>query len=469
MRRILMFCSCALLFASCGIYNKYERPETYVDSLFGQDVRVADTTSIASLSWTELFTDPMLQSLIREGLANNTDLGIARLRVDEAKATLFSSRLAYFPSLSLNPQGQLSRQVTSRQADEGNHLVNSSAGNSSATYNIAASAEWEVDIFGRLTNAKRGARAALEQSYAYQQAVRTQLIATIANSYYNLLTLDSQLDISRHTALSWDEIVRTYEAKLQVGEATAAAVAQAKASKLAVEGQMLTLEKQIRAQENSLSALLGRVPGSIARTTLDGQRFPDRMAVGVPLQLLERRPDVRQAEAALAQAFYNTNAARAAFYPSITLSGQAGWTNTNGAIIMNPGSWLLNAIGSITQPLFNRGRNIANLRIARARQEEAKLSFRQSLLKAGNEVNDALVQWQTARRRLAVDREQVEALRTAVDNTTKLMQYSNQATYLEVLTARQSLLQAELTEVNDRFDKIQGIINLYHALGGGCE
>lgn len=326
-----------------------------------------------------------------------------------------------------------------------------------------------MDIFGRLTNAKRGARAALEQSYAYQQAVRTQLIATIANSYYNLLTLDSQLDISRRTALSWDEIVRTYEAKLQVGEATAAAVAQARASKLAVEGQMLTLEKQIRAQENSLSALLGRVPGSIARSTLDGQRFPDRMAVGVPLQLLERRPDVRQAEAALAQAFYNTNAARAAFYPSITLSGQAGWTNTNGAIIMNPGSWLLNAIGSITQPLFNRGRNIANLRIARARQEEAKLSFRQSLLKAGNEVNDALAQWQTARRRLAVDREQVEALRTAVDNTTKLMQYSNQATYLEVLTARQSLLQAELTEVNDRFDKIQGIINLYHALGGGCE
>lgn len=454
MRRILMFCGCALLFASCGIYNRYERPETDVDSLFGQDVRVADTASIASLSWTELFTDPMLQSLIREGLANNTDLGIARLRVDEAKATLFSSRLVYLPSLSLNPQGQLSSYDGSKAAK---------------TYNIAASAEWEVDIFGRLTNAKRGARAALEQSYAYQQAVRTQLIATIANSYYNLLTLDSQLDISRRTALSWDEIVRTYEAKLQVGEATAAAVAQARASKLAVEGQMLMLEKQIRAQENSLSALLGRVPGSIVRTTLDGQRFPDRMAVGVPLQLLERRPDVRQAEAALTQAFYNTNAARAAFYPSITLSGQAGWTNTNGAIIMNPGSWLLNAIGSITQPLFNRGRNIANLRIARARQEEAKLSFRQSLLKAGNEVNDALAQWQTARRRLAVDREQVEALRTAVDNTTKLMQYSNQATYLEVLTARQSLLQAELTEVNDRFDKIQGIINLYHALGGGCE
>ena len=423
------------------------------DNLFGHDVRAVDTASIASLPWTELFTDPMLQSLIREGLANNTDLGIARWRVEEAKATLFSSRLAYLPSLSLNPQGQLSSYDGSK---------------ATKTYNIAATAEWEVDIFGRLTNAKRGAKAALEQSVAYQQAVRTQLIATIANGYYNLLTLDRQLDISRRTAVSWDEILRTYEAKLRVGEATAAAVAQVKASKLAVEGQVLTLEKQIRAQENSLSALLGRVPGSIERATLEGQSFPEHLAVGVPLQLLDRRPDVCQAEATLAQAFYNTNAARAAFYPSITLSGQAGWTNTNGAVIMNPGSWLLNAIGSLTQPLFNRGRNIANLRIAKARQEEAVLSFRQSLLKAGNEVNDALAQWQTADSRLGIDREQVEALRVAVDNTTKLMQYSNQASYLEVLTASQSLLQAELTEANDTFDKIQGVINLYHALGGGC-
>lgn len=469
MKRILILLGCATLLTGCNVYKQFERPDVETDSLYGQDVRVADTTSIASLPWTELFTDTELQALINEGLANNTDLGIARLRVEEAKATLFSSRLAYLPSLSINPQGQLSRQVTSRQADEGNPLVNSSTRSSSATYNIAATAEWEVDIFGRLTNAKRGAKAALEQSLAYQQAVRTQLIATIANSYYNLLTLDRQLDISRRTALSWDEIVRTYDAKLRVGEATAAAVAQAKASKLAVEGQVLTLEKQIRAQENSLSALLGRVPGAIRRTTLDSQRFPEHLAVGVPLQLLDRRPDVRQAEAALAQAFYNTNAARAAFYPSITLSGQAGWTNTNGAVIMNPGSWLLNAIGSITQPLFNRGRNIANLRIAKARQDEAMLSFRQSLLKAGNEVNDALTQWQTANRRLDIDREQVEALRTAVDNTTQLMQYSNQASYLEVLTARQSLLQAELTEVNDRFDMIQGVISLYHSLGGGGE
>lgn len=454
MKRILILCSAAALLAGCHIYKPYSRPDVQTDGLYGQDVPADDTSSIASLPWTELFTDVQLQPLIREGLANNTDLGIARLRMKEAEATLLSSRLAYLPSLSLNPQGQLS-SYDGAKTDK--------------TYHIAASAGWEVDLFGKLTNAKRGAKAALEQSEAYCQAVQTQLIATIANSYYNLLTLDRQLDISSRTAESWAEVLRTYEAKLQVGEATEAAVAQARASKLSVEASVLTLQKQIRAQENSLSILLGRVPGSIERTTLDGQRFPDTLAVGVPLQLLGRRPDVRQAEAALAQAFYNTNAARSAFYPSITLSGSAGWTNNNGAAIVNPGNWLLSAIGSLTQPLFNRGQNITNLRIAKARQEEALLSFRQSLLKAGSEVNDALMQWQTANSRLKIIAEQVASLHTAVDNTQQLMEFSNSASYLEVLTARQALLQAELTETNDRFDQIQGIINLYHSLGGGAE
>lgn len=454
MKRILILCSAAALLAGCHIYKPYSRPDVQTDGLYGQDVPADDTSSIASLPWTELFTDVQLQPLIREGLANNTDLGIARLRVKEAEATLLSSRLAYLPSLSLNPQGQLS-SYDGAKTDK--------------TYHIAASAGWEVDLFGKLTNAKRGAKAALEQSEAYRQAVQTQLIATIVNSYYNLLTLDRQLDISSRTAESWAEVLCTYEAKLQVGEATEAAVAQARASKLSVEASVLTLQKQIRAQENSLSILLGRVPGSIERTTLDGQRFPDTLAVGVPLQLLGRRPDVRQAEAALAQAFYNTNAARSAFYPSITLSGSAGWTNNNGAAIVNPGNWLLSAIGSLTQPLFNRGQNITNLRIAKARQEEALLSFRQSLLKAGSEVNDALMQWQTANSRLKIIAEQVASLHTAVDNTQQLMEFSNSASYLEVLTARQALLQAELTETNDRFDQIQGIINLYHSLGGGAE
>ena len=454
MKHVILLCSAAFLLAGCHIYQPYSRPEVQTDGLYGPKVPVADTASIVSLAWTELFTDPLLQNLIREGLEQNTDLGIARLRVKEAEATLLSSRLAYLPSVSLAPQGGLSSYDGAKTAK---------------TYSLAASAEWEIDLFGRLTNAKRGARAALEQSEAYRQAVQTQLIANIANGYYNLLMLDRQLDISLRTAESWAEVLRTYEAKWQVGEATEAAVAQARASKLSVDASVLILRKQIRAQENSLSALLGSVPRRIERSTLDAQRFPDTLAIGVPLQLLERRPDVRQAEAALTQAFYATNAARSAFYPSITLSGSTGWTNNSGTAIVNPGNWLLSALGSLTQPLFNRGRNTANLRIAKAQQEEALLNFRQSLLKAGGEVNDALIQWQTANSRLDIIGRQVESLQSAVSNTRKLMEYSNSSSYLEVLTARQNLLQAELTEANDRFDKIQGVINLYHALGGSAE
>ncbi len=453
-RHTLLLCAAAVMLAGCSIYRPYTRPEVSTDGLYGSDVAVSDTASIASMRWTELFTDPMLQALIREGLAGNTDLGIARLRVEEAEATLFSSRLAYLPSLSLTPQGGISSYDGAKTAK---------------TYPLAAAAEWETDIFGKLTNAKRQAAAALEGSRAYSRAVQTQLIATIANSYYNLLMLDRQLDISRRTAVSWTEVVRTYEAKMKVGEATNAAVSQAKASKLSVEASVLTLQKQIRAQENSLSILLGSSPRRIERSTLSVQRFPEHLSVGIPLQLLERRPDMRQAEQSLAEAFYATNAARSAFYPNLRLSGSAGWTNNAGAAITNPGGWLLSAIASLTQPLFNRGQNIANLRAAQARQQEARLNFRQSLLKAGSEVNDALMQWQTADKRLTVAEQQIEALRTAVNSTRQLMEHSNSSTYLEVLTAQQALLQAELTEANDMFDKIQGVINLYHALGGGTE
>lgn len=453
---IILYCISAWVgLGACSVYKSYERPDMpVVDSLYRQAAATsADTTSIASLSWRELFTDPKLQALIETGLQNNTDLNIARLKVTEAEATLMTSRLAYLPSISFEPSGTL-RSV------DGNAMTKS--------YDIAASASWEVDIFGKLTNAKRGAKATLEQSEAYRQAVQTQLIATIANSYYSLLMLDAQLDISERTAANWGENVRAMKALKAAGDATELAVAQSEASKLSVDASIASLRQQIDQMENTLTALLGIAPQKIDRTTIGEQRFPTELAAGVPLQLLQRRPDVRQSEAALAQAFYATNAARAAFYPSITLSGSAGWTNAAGAAITNPGQWLFTAVGSLVQPLFNRGRNIANLRIAKAQQEEALLSFRQSLLDAGTDVNNALIQWQTARQRQQIDQQQILSLESTVRSSELLMQYSSQ-NYLEVLTARQTLLQAELTAVSDRFDEIQGVINLYHALGGGAE
>ena len=451
MKKTIIGLSLLVGLAGCQ-YRTYERPEMpHTDSLYLRSTLSADTASIAALSWKELFTDSLLQELIETGIENNTDLNIARLKAQEAEALLTASKLAYLPSFSLTPQGTI-------KSVEG--------GSATKTYNLAASADWEIDIFGRITNAKREAKAVLEQSEAYRQAVQTQLVATIANSYYTLLMLDKQLEISRSTAEIWADNLRVMKALKKAGQTTEMAVAQIEASKLAVDASLLSLQQQIIEMENSISSLLGDVPRQITRSTLDVQSFPDTLSIGVPLQLLQRRPDVRQSEAALAAACYVTNQAYAAFYPSITLSGSAGWTNAAGAVISNPGEWLFSAIGSLVQPLFNRGQNIANLKVAKAQQEEALLSFRQSLLDAGNEVNNALLQWQTARQRLELDKQQIASLGSAVRSSELLMKHSSQ-NYLEVLTARQTLLEAELSAVSDRFDEIQGVINLYHALGGG--
>lgn len=455
MKKILK-AALSVLTTGCGIYNKYERPDlstVQADSLYRSDVAPDTASSIASLGWEELFTDPCLQSLIHRGLEANTDLQTAALRVKEAQATLMSSKLAYLPSLQLDPQGNLSSFDGSK---------------TQKTYSLGGSASWEIDLFGKLTNAKRGARAALLESEAYRQAMQTQVIATVADSYYALLMLDEQVRVTTQTAESWREYVKSLHALMNAGEADRATLSQAEASRLSAESSLLSLQRQVAEQENALCVFIGEVPHRLERSTLDNQQFPDRMSVGLPIELLSRRPDVRQAEASLMQAFYATNSARSAFYPSITLSGSAGWTNSGGAAITNPGAWLLQAVGSLVQPLFNRGQNIANLKIAKAQQEEAVLAFKQSLLDAGQEVNNALIQWQTAREQILLDMEQVKQLETTVSDTRLLMQYGT-VNYLQVLTARQSLLSAQLTLASDRYSEIQGVINLYHALGGGAD
>lgn len=441
----------ACLLTGCGIYGKYTRPDMEIEAKYRHAENTADTATIASLSWREFFTDTCLQALIEQGLQRNTDLQIARLKVEEAEAVLMNARLSYLPALSLSPEADVGRYV----------------GNTSKTYHIAASASWELDIFGKNTNARRGASAALDGSRDYVQAVQTRLIATIADSYYTLLMLDRQFNIGKQTLESWEKSIRTLEALKRAGKANDAAVLQARANRIALESSILALRKSIADTENSLTALLALPSQHIARGTLLETTLPESVSVGIPVQLLANRPDVRQAERNLAQAFYATNAARAAFYPNISLSGMLGWTNNSGGSILNPGHWLLNAIGSLTQPLFNKGTNIANLKIAEARQEEAKLQFRQSLLDAGKEVNDALVQCQTSKRQIELGERQITTLHEAVRKTELLMHHSS-STYLEVLTAQQSLLDAQQKQSQYCFDYIQGFINLYHALGGGC-
>ncbi len=452
-KQIIVLAVAGVMMSSCGVYNKYQRPEVTTDGLYGQEVEVEDTTSLASLQWRELFTDPQLQLLIEQALAGNTDLQSAQWRIEEAKAALSSSRLAYLPSFMLTPQGGVSSFDQSK---------------ASWTYTGVVSASWEVDIFGKLTNAKRRSKALYLQSIEYEQAVVTSLIANVSNLYYTLLMLDAQYEISYETALKWRESVRTMKAMKSAGMTTAAGVAQTEASSFSVEASLLDLKQQINETENALSILLGSVPVSIQRGKLNEQNFPQELTVGVPLQLLSRRPDVKSAELSLVSAFYGTNAARAAFYPSITLSGTAGWTNSAGNAIINPGKLLLSAIGSLTQPLFNRGLNIAQLKIAKAQQEEAQLAFQQALLNAGSEVNNSLTQIQVARDKTELRTGQIKSLETAVSSTQLLMKHGS-STYLEVLTAQQSLLSAQLVQVADRFNEIQGIINLYQALGGGRE
>lgn len=449
MKRLIIIITATCLLTGCGIYKPYSRPDMATEGLY-KTSQIADTVSLATLSWRELFTDKHLQTLIEEGLVRNTDLRIARLRVEEAKAVLMNARLSYLPSASLNPEAAISNYD----------------GATAKTYNLAVSASWEIDVFGKMTNAKRGARAALESSRSYEQAVQTQLVATIADSYYTLLMLDRQLVIHKRTLDTWLRTVKTLEALKQAGKSNDAAVLQAQANRMALEASVLSAQKSISQMENSLSALLAMPSRIIGRGRLEAQQFPDTLSLGVPVQLLSNRPDVKQSEQVLAQAFYATNAARSAFYPRITLSGAAGWTNNGGGAILNPGTWLLNAIGSLVQPLFNRGTNIANLKIAKAQQEEAMLAFWQAILDAGKEVNDALIQWQTASRRIGISTRQIAALQEAVHKTELLMRHSTN-NYLEVLTAQQSLLSAELTQAQDQFEKIQGIIRLYHALGGG--
>ena len=430
---------------SCALYKDYERQEIdFVDSLYNRRPTADDYESIASLTWKELFSDTLLQNLIELGLENNTDLEIARLKVEQAEATLKTSKLAFYPDVSFSAQAG----------------VNQNGFN----YSLTPTASWEIDAFGRLHNTKKGAQAALEATKSYQQAVQTQLVATIADSYFTLLMLDEQLEISKRTQKTWEENIRTLEALKRAGKTNEAAVLQAKANKVNVEASILTSEKQIIEQENSLSALLGLVPQELERNELSEQIFPDTLLMGLPLSSLVNRPDVRQAEYKLVEAFYATNVARSYFYPTITLSGSAGWSGVSG----NPGDWIFNAVGSLMQPIFNQGKNKARMKISESQRQEALLNFKQTLLDAGTEANNALISWQTARKRLDSDKLQIVYLKGAVLNTQLLMK-NGQADYLEVLTAQKNLLQAELTETNDRYIEIQSVIMLYHALGGGLD
>ena len=436
--KIIIVAAAILTLGSCSMYREYERPKLhYLDSLYRRLPDLQDSSSIAELSWREFFADTTLQEWIRLGISFNTDLSIARFKVDQAQATLHAARRAFFPSASLSAEAGVNGE--------------------SMSYSLTPSFSWEADIFGKMTNAKRSAVAAVEQSVAYKQAVQTQLIATIAETYYTLLMLDAQLAVSQRTQKTWEENIRTLEALKMAGKTNEAAVLQAKANMLDVQNSIYVLYKKIFETENAFSSLIGIVPIIIDRGTLEGQEFIEHLSGGLPAEILGNRPDVRQAELQLKQAFYATNQARASFYPTVKLDG---------FLRFDPSGFITDLGASLLQPLYARGLNNAQLRRAEAQQKIALYEFRQKLLDAGIEVNNALVALKTAQSMVKIDKKQIVHLQAAVWNTQLLMKHGN-TNYLEVLTAQQKLLQAELSEISDRYEEIRSVINLYHALGGG--
>lgn len=460
-RTILLGFIASIGLSSCQVVNKYKSPEVNVEDLYGENYNSTDTTFVGNLSWKEYFIDQDLQNLIQEGLDNNFDLQIAYTRIKQAEANLSMARAAYFPNVSL--VGQVSQARTSNGADGRNSLAYHNE-----TYQLGVAASWELDVWGKLNRQSRSSYARFLASQAYRDLIQTSLIANIATSYYTLLAYDKQLAITEETIKLLGESAETMQLLKDAGQVTGAAVEQSKALLYSTQVSIPTLKMQIQKIENSLSVLLGRKPGSIQRSALAIQALPAELDYGVPAQMLALRPDVRQAELSFRSAFELTNAAQASFYPTISISSaMIGYQGINTlAQFFRPENLFANIVGGLTQPLFARKQLIGNLKIAKAQQEEALLTFESTVLSAGSEVSQILYTYEESMKKNATRDKQIASLGTAVYFTQELLK-AGEANYTEVLTAEQNLLNAQLSQVSDKLEQLQAAVNLYKALGGG--
>ena len=436
--------------SSCGIYSKVSIPKCENKNLAGKDIELPDSSVMPVPSWDEIFTDVKLQTLIHTALDSNSNLATARLSIDQAERMLKASRLMFAPSFMLSPQGSIS-------SFDGAAV--------SSSFSLALTTSWELDIFGKLRNSKEQAKSVLEQSKSYVQMVKTQLVATVSTSYYSLLMLDEQLLITKESAVTLEKTLEVIKSLKEAGLQNDAAVRQASANHQNVLISAQELEKQIRMLENALSLLLNQAPSTIERGNIAGINLEDSLNNSISLLALSNRPDVRYSEMQLSQSFYGVNFARSSMYPSIKLSGSVGWTNNLG-VIVNPAGVLLSAVASLVQPLFMAGVNKANLDVAKSKYEQQLISFETTLLEAGNEVNNALIECETATKKKELRSIQVNDLYYAVEVTKDLMK-SGQASYLEVLIAQNSLLMSRVNQTTDWFEYAKGRINLYKSLGGG--
>ena len=451
----------ALTLSGCkSLYGKYERPDLKVSTGLVRDavsntdtLAVTDTTSFANVPWRSVFTDPQLQLLIEKALTNNTSLLNAALNVKIAEAQLSAAKLSFLPSIAFSPQGT---------------LTSWDFGKASKTYSLPLSISWNADLWGNLLSQKRSSQVALLQTKDYQVSVQTKLIANIANMYYTLLMLDKQIeivnDMEKLTKETW-EIMKLQKESIRGVRSTS--VQAAEASYYSVLTQKTDLQRQIRETENSLSLLVGEQAHAIARTTLDSQNLPSEFSTGIALQLLNNRADVHAAEMSLASCFYAVETARSRFYPALNIAANGSFTNSYGTII-NPGKILATLVGSLTQPIFQNGKLIAGLKVAKYQYEQAFNTWQNTLLTAGSEVSNALVLYNASAEKSEIEAKRIVVLKQNVEDTKALMASAG-STYLEVITAQSSLLNAELNKVSDDFYKMQAVVNLYQALGGGAK
>ncbi len=468
MRQYIYGCLAVVLLSGCStykhmkqqLYAPYERPEVNTqgivrDPLSAVDtLAAADTTSFGNLPWRSVFTDSYLRELIEKGLTNNVDLLNAALNVKMAEQQLKTARLAFLPSFTFTPQGTLSTL---------------DFGKVSKTYQLPISASWNVDLFGNLLSQKRAAQVTLLATQDYQTVVKTNVISAIANMYYTLLMLDSQLavldDMEQLTKDTWDLMKLMKDTRIGYRSTS---VQSAEANYLSVQAQKVDMRRQIREVENSLSLLLGQPAQAIPRGTLDDQSLPSDLSTGVGIKLLANRADVHAAEMQLAQCFYGIETARSRFYPQISINPSGIFTNSAG-VVVNPGKILLSVVGSLVQPIYMKGQLTAGLRVAEAQYEQAYNKWQQSILQAGSEVSNALVQYTAAEEKGRIEAQQIEVLKQNVADIKTLMTRASGTTYLEVIQAQSSLLNAQISKITDDFNKVQAVVNLYQALGGGVK
>lgn len=450
----------AVVFTGCkSLYGQYERPDVNTKGLVRDPVSMTDTlattdtTNFGNLPWRSLFTDPLLQQHIQTALNNNVNMLNAALNVKMVEEQLKVAKLAFLPGVSFTPQGTLS---------------SFDFGKATKAYSLPISASWNVDLFGSLLNAKRSAQMQLLGTKDYQTVVQTNIVSNVANLYYTLLLLDRQLeilnDMSTLTKDTWEKMKVMQQTRIGY---RSTAVQSAESGYLSVQAQMVDMQRQIREVESSLSLLMGQPAQTIARGKFDQQSLPEQYSTGVGIQLLQNRADVHAAEMQLAQCFYNVNAARSRFYPNITITGTGAFTNNNG--LVNPGKILLSAVGSLVQPIFQHGQIVAGLKVAEMQYEQAFNTWQNTVLQAGSEVSNALVLYNASAEKSAIEAQQVEILTKNVEDTKALMASSSNTTYLEVIQAQSSLLNAQISKVTDDFHKMQAVVNLYQALGGGAK